>query len=86
MSQDHRQSALKALLNTFGTHCKTHGMVTRYGNHDTEHVPDAQDSTPLNLAPQDQPMLEGDNDSSDKYCEETDTCCPLADLLEVPIA
>ena len=27
-------------------------------------------------------MLEGDSDSSDEYCEETDTCHPLADLLE----
>ena len=32
--------------------------------------------------PQDYPVLEGDNDSSDEYCEETGTCCPLADLLE----
>ena len=27
-------------------------------------------------------MPEGDSDSSDEYCEETDTHCPLADLLE----
>ena len=27
-------------------------------------------------------MPEGDNDSSDEYCEETDICHPLADLLE----
>ena len=27
-------------------------------------------------------MLEQDSDLSDKYCEETDTCHPLADLLE----
>ena len=27
-------------------------------------------------------MLEGDNDSSDEYCEETDTCHPFADPLE----
>ena len=28
------------------------------------------------------PMPEGDIDSSDDYCEEIDTCHPLADLLE----
>ena len=28
------------------------------------------------------PVLEGDNDSSDEYCEETDTHHPLADLLQ----
>ena len=27
-------------------------------------------------------MPEGDNESSDKYCEETGTHCPLAELLE----
>ena len=27
-------------------------------------------------------MPEGDNDSSDGYCEETDTCHPIPDLLE----
>ena len=27
-------------------------------------------------------MPRGDNESSDKYCEETDTSCPLAELLE----
>ena len=62
MSQDHRQSPLKALLNIFGMHCKTQGMVTRYGNQDAEDVLDAQDSTPLHLTPQDHPMLEGDKD------------------------
>ena len=49
---------LKALLNTFGTCHKSHSMVTGYRNKDTEDVPDAQDSTPLHLAPQDHPMLE----------------------------
>ena len=28
------------------------------------------------------PVPEGDKNSSDEYCEETDTCHPLADLLE----
>ena len=27
-------------------------------------------------------MPEGDNKSSDEYCEESDTCDPLAELLE----
>ena len=63
-------------------HHKTNGMETRYGNHDTEDIHDTQDSPSLDLVPQDRPMLERDNDSSDEYCEETDTCSPLADLLE----
>ena len=58
--------------------CKTHGMVTRYRSQDKEDIVD----TPLNLMPQDHPVPEGDNDSSIEYCEETDTCHPLADLLE----
>ena len=82
MSQDHRQSPLKALLNTFGMCHKTHGMVTRYGNQDTEDIPDTQYSTPLHLMPQVQPMLEEDSDSSDENCEETDTHHPSADVLE----
>ena len=57
-------------------------MVTRYGSQDTEDTPDAQDSTPLNLIPQDHPMVEEDNDLSNEYCEETNTHHPLADLLE----
>ena len=57
-------------------------MVTRYGNQDTEDIPDTQESTPLDLMPQDHPVLDEDNDSSDKYCDETDTCHPLDDLLE----
>ena len=58
MSQDHRQSPLKALLNTFGACHKTHSMVTRYGSQDTEDISDTQDSTPLDLAPEDHPVLE----------------------------
>ena len=57
-------------------------MVTRYGNQDTDDVPDAKDSTPLHLMPQDHPMLEDDNDSSNEYCEETDTPPPLANLID----
>ena len=52
-------------------------MVTRYGSQDTEDVPDIQDSTPLYIMPQDDPVLERDNDTSNEYCEETDTHCPL---------
>ena len=51
MSQDHRQSPLKALLNTFGMYKKTHTMTTRYGSHDTEDIPATQDSVPLDIAP-----------------------------------
>ena len=46
MLHDHRQSSLKALLNTFGTHYKTHTMTTGYRNHDTEDVPAPKDSAP----------------------------------------
>ena len=82
MFQDHRQSPLEALLNTFGTCHKTHSMATRYGSQDTEDIPDTQDSDPLDLVPQDHPVPEGDNVSSDEYCEETGSYHPLADLLE----
>ena len=82
MSSDLRQSPLKALLNTFGMCCKTHGMATRYGSHDTEDIFATQDSPALDFAPPEHPMLEGDNESSDEYCEETDTCHSLAELLE----
>ena len=57
-------------------------MVTRYGNQDTQDIPDAQVTTPLHLMPHGHLILEGDNDPSNEYCEETDTCHPLADLLE----
>ena len=80
MSQDHRQSPLMALLNTFGMHCKTHGMAMRHGSQDTEDVPDIQDSNPLDLAPWDHLVPEEGNDSSDEYCKEIDTCYPLADF------
>ena len=63
-------------------HHKTHGMATRYGSQDTEVISDTQDSPPLNVVLQDHLVPEGDNDLSDEYCEETDTCHPLADLLE----
>ena len=49
-------------------HCKTHGMATRYGSQDTEDITDTQDSTPLDPAPEDHPVPEGDNDSSNEYC------------------
>ena len=59
-----------------------HSMVTRYGNHDTEDASDTQDSPSLDLVPQDHPMPDRENDSSDEYCKETDNQCPLTDLLE----
>ena len=37
---------------------------------------------PLDLMSQDHTILDGLNDSSDKYCEETDTCQPLANSLK----
>ena len=49
---------------------------------DTEDVTDTQDSTPLDLMPQDHPLPKGNNDSSNEYYEETDTNHPLVDLLE----
>ena len=57
-------------------------MVTRYGSQDTEHIPDTEDPTSLDLMPQDHTVPEEDNESSNGYCEETDTYHPLADLLE----
>ena len=81
MSWDCRQSPLKALLNTFGMYHKTHGMATRYGSQETEDIPDSQDSNLLDLVPWDYPVLERDNYSSNEYCEDTDTCHPLAYLL-----
>ena len=57
-------------------------MASRYGNHDTEDIPATQDSAPLDLVPPECIMPEGDNESSDEYCEETDTCHHLAELLE----
>ena len=73
---------MKALLNTFGTYYKTHSMVTRYGSHDTEDAPATEDSPSLDLVPPEHSMPEGDNELSDEYCEETDTCHPLFELLE----
>ena len=67
---------MKALLKTFGTYYKTHGMATRYGSQDAEHIADTQDSTPLDLVPQDHPVLEGDNDSSNEYCEKLTLATP----------
>ena len=45
-------------------------------------IPATQDSAPLNLVPLEHTMPNGDNESYDEYCEETDTCCLLAELLE----
>ena len=56
--------------------------MTRYGSQDTEDIPGSKDSTLLDCMPWDHPVLKEDNDSSGEYCEETDTCHPLADLLE----
>ena len=82
MSLDHRQLPLKALLNTFGIYHKTHSMGIRYRSHDTENIPATQDSPSLDLTPLEHPVLEEDNESSDEYCEEIDTNCPLAEPLE----
>ena len=57
-------------------------MVTRYGNCYTEDAPNTQDSPSLHLMPKEHPMLEREHDSTDKYFEKTDTCHPVADLLE----
>ena len=51
-------------------------MVTRYRSQDTEDVTDTQDSTPLDIVPQDHHVPEGDNDSPDEYCEELNTATP----------
>ena len=57
-------------------------MATRYGSHDTEDVPATHDSAPMDLAQLEHTMPKGHNESSDEYSEETDTCCPLAEVLE----
>ena len=49
-------------------------MATRYRSHDTEDVLATQDSAPLDLVPPETPYArEREKDSSDEYCEETDT-------------
>ena len=57
-------------------------MATRYGSHVTEDILTTKDLPPLDLAPQEHPMPKGDNELTDDYCEETDTHCPLAEILE----
>ena len=54
-----------------------HGdQIWKSGHKGCPSHPGTQDSTPFNLMPQDHPVPDGDNDSSDEYCEETDTCQP----------
>ena len=57
-------------------------MMTRYRTHNTEDVPATQASPSLDLEPSEHPIPEENNESSDEYCEETDTYHPLAELLE----
>ena len=57
-------------------------MATRYGSQNLEDIPDIQNTTLLDLMPQDHPVPEGDNDLSNEYCVETDNYQSLADLLE----
>ena len=47
-----------------------------------EDVPAMQDSALLDLVPSSYNMPGGDNESSNEYSEETDTCHPLVELLE----
>ena len=83
MSSEYRRSPLKALLNTYGTPHKTQCIATRCKSPDIENIPTTEDSSPLDLVPQEFPMPEGDNDSSDEYSEKkSDTCHSLARLLE----
>ena len=82
MSQDCRQSPLKALLNTFGPCHKTHTMTTRCSSHDMEDVLAPKTQLPWILFHWNTLCPKGDNESSDEYSEETDICCPLAKLLE----
>ena len=57
-------------------------MATEYRSDDIEDVAATQNSVPLDFVPPEHPMLEGDNESSDEYCKETDTHHPLAELVE----
>ena len=81
MSQDHRQSPLKALLKHLWNALQD-TMAARYGSHDTEEVPATQAIALLDIMPPEHPMPEGDNESPNAYCEESDTHCPLAKLIE----
>ena len=47
-----------------------------------EDVPASQDSAPLDLLPPDHTMPRRHIESFDGYSEESDTCCPLAEVLE----
>ena len=40
-----------------------------------------QDSSLMDFAPPEHTMPKGDNEMSDKYCKETDTCHPSTELL-----
>ena len=77
MSHDHRESPMKALLNTLGMPHEMHTMPTGYRNHDTEDCPAPQDSTPLGHT-----MPRWKSESSEEYSEEPDTHCHLASLQE----
>ena len=57
-------------------------MTTRCRSQDMEDALVTQDSAALDLVLMKDPMPEGDNESSDKYCEEADSHHPLAELLE----
>ena len=57
-------------------------MATRYRGHGTEDIPATQDSVPQDSVPLENPMPEGDSESSDEYCKETNTCHPLAELFQ----
>ena len=45
-------------------------------------VSSTQDSDSLDLALPEHTMPRADNESSDEYCQETDSFCPLAELVE----
>ena len=47
-----------------------------------EDISPTKDSAPLDLVPPEHILPNGDNKPFDEYCEETDTHCPLAELLE----
>ena len=47
-----------------------------------EDIPTTHGSGPLDLVPPEHIIPIGDSKSSDEYCEDTDTCHPLAELLE----
>ena len=60
--------------------------MTRYVRHDIEDIPTTQVSGPLDPVPSEHTMPEVDNESSNEYCEETDTNPSLHWIIRTVLA